>query len=207
MLLRLPLLFVVLIHKGKLFQYYLSTKLLRYASTSLDEPNMGAITPGTNATLKSNTIENILYEALTVASGWENDLVKNPTAEYKVSIQTNFSARRLNATFNFKLDRVRTATGAPSFPVLCQLVSTGYSSGSGAFLISSNIYAAIVEICEEIQLRDGNVNKNPQNLNTVTALNYDAETLTVTGALTLLIDATTDNTGSVVSRARTYLLD
>ncbi len=168
---------------------------------------MGSVTPGTSGTLKSNTIENMLYEALTIASNWENDLNKNPTAEYKISIQSDYSAKRMTANFTFKLDRQKSTLGSPSFGILCQLVSTNYSAGTGGFLITTNIYAAIVEICEEIQNRDANVNKNPQSLNTITALNYDSETLTVTGSVTLIVDNTTDNTGSVVSRARTYLLD
>lgn len=168
---------------------------------------MGTIAPGTNGTLKSITIENMLYEALTIASNWESDTTKNPTADYKIAMQVDYAAKRVTANFSFKLDRQRSTTGAPSFPVQCHLVSTNYAVGSGGFLISTNIYAAIVELCEELQIRDANVNKNPLALNTVTALDYASEVLTLTGSVNLIVDSTTDSTGSVVTRARTYLLD
>lgn len=168
---------------------------------------MGSVTSGSAGTLKSSTIENILYEALTIGANWENDLTKNPSGERKIALSQDFAAKRINAGFTFSLTRERTATGATAFPVQSQLVDTGYKVGTGSTIISTNIYAAIVEICEELQRRDADSNKNPQNLNTVTALTYDSEALTVTGSITLVVDFSTDATGNIVSRARSYLTD
>lgn len=178
---------------------------------------MGSITPGVNGTLKSNTLENALYEALNIALIWENDTTKNPNNERNITLTEDRAAKRITASFDFKITRERTANGATSFPVQTALVSTGYAVGTGTTnvsgttvppsIISTNIYAAIVEICEEIQRRDNDQVKNPQGLNTVTALNYDSEALTVTGSISMVVDFSTDSTGSVVSRARTYLID
>lgn len=168
---------------------------------------MGSITVGIAATLKSNTIENILYEALTIASIWENDLVKNPTAEKRIALAVDIAAKRLTASFNQKISREKTASGSTTFPVQSQFVNSGYSAGTGGTIVSSNIYSAIVEICEEIQKRDADQSKNPQGLNTVLSLSYDSETLIVTGSVNLAIDVTTDGTGNNVTRAKVYLLD
>src|SRR5919202_3898549 len=153
---------------------------------------MGSVAPGTGGTLKSTTIENVLYEALSIATNWENDLTKNPTAQRNITLLVDFAAKRVGASFTCKLSRERTATGATSFPVQTQLVSSGYAAGTTPSIISTNIYAAIIEICEEIQRRDGDSKKNPQGLNTVTALNYDSEALTVTGSVSLVVDFSTD---------------
>lgn len=168
---------------------------------------MASLAPSTNGSLRSNTLENALYEALIVASNWELDTAKNPTAEIKIAIQQDFGAKRLNANFTFNLGREKTATGSTAFPVLCQLTNTNYSPGSGGTLVSTNIYAAIIEICEEVQKRDAITNKNPLGLNTVTSLNYDSETLIVTGSVSFVVDTTIDSTGGAVSRARIYLID
>lgn len=168
---------------------------------------MGSITPGTNGTLKSTTLENALYEALTIASNWESDIAKNPTLESRVSIQSSFATKTLEANFNFKLEKSFNSTDATSFPVVTQLLNTNYSAGSGGTIIAPNIYAAIVRLCEEIQNRESNVNKNPQAKNAITSLNYDSESLVVKGSVNMNLDFTTDSTGSVVSRARVYLLD
>lgn len=178
---------------------------------------MGSITPGVGGTLKSNTIENMLYEALNIALNWENDATKNPNNERNITLTEDRAARRVTAAFDLKISRERTTSGATSFPVQTALVSTGYAVGTGTTnvsgvivppsIISTNIYAAIVEICEELQRRDIDQNKNPQGLNTVTALNYDSESLTVTGSVNMVVDFSTDNTGNVVSRARAYLID
>lgn len=168
---------------------------------------MGSITTGTGGTLKSNTIENMLYEALVLAVNWENDVTKNPTAEKKISLNEDKAAKRLTSNFDFKIARERTPTGSTSFPVQTQLIGTNYTPGTTPSIVSTNIYAAIVEIVEEIQRRDSDQNKNPQGLNTVTALNYDSESLTVTGAISLVVDFSTDSQGNVLSRARAYLLD
>lgn len=178
---------------------------------------MGIVTPGTNGTLKSTFIENMMYEALCVAVNWENDITKNPSGEKKITLTESKSDKRLTAGFEFKLAREKTVNGSTAFPVQCQLVGTGYAVGSGTTgvsgatippsIVSTNIYAAIVEIAEDIQRRDADQAKNPQALNTITALNYDSESLTVSGALSLVVDFSTDNTGNVISRARTYLID
>ena len=168
---------------------------------------MGSVAPGTNGTLKSTTIENILYEALSIASNWENDLVKNPTGEKKISLSLDMAAKRATASFSQKVNREKTSTGSTAFPVQTQLVSSGYAAGTGSAIISTNIYAAIVEICEEIQRRDADNLKNPQGLNTVTSLSYDSEALAVSGSISLVVDFAIDATGNIVSRARTYLLD
>lgn len=179
---------------------------------------MGSITPGVNGTLKSNTIENMLYEALNIAINWENDTsLRNPTNEKNITLTEDRAARRVTASFDFKISREKTSSGATSFPVQTQLITTGYavgssSAGSGGVaippsIVSTNIYAAIVEICEELQRRDVDQAKNPQGLNTVTSLNYDSESLTVSGSASMMVDFSTDNAGNVVSRARVYLLD
>lgn len=168
---------------------------------------MGAVVPGTNGTLKSNTIENMLYEALNIAINWENDQIKNPTGEKRITLTEDKSAKQVTASFDFKINRDKTTVGATSFPVQSALVGTGYTAGTTPAIVSDNIYAAIVEICEEIQRRDADSRKNPQSLNTVTTLNYVSESLTVSGSITLVVDASTDNFGNVVTRARAYLLD
>lgn len=168
---------------------------------------MGSVVPGTGGTLKSNTIENSLYEALVIASNWENDIAKNPSGEKRIALITDTPSKLFNANFTLKIARELTATGVPSFPVQSQLIGTGYTAGSGGAIVSGNIYAAIVEICEEIQKREAIAAKNPLNLNGVTELSYNSETLTVAGSVTLSIDTTTDATGNVVSRARAYLVD
>ena len=178
---------------------------------------MGIITPGVNGTLKSTSIENMLYEALCIAVNWENDKGKNPNEEKKITLNESKSDKRVTANFDFKVKREKTNTGSTSFPVDCQLVSTNYLVGSGTTgvggatippsIVSTNIYGAIVELCEEVQRRDADQLKNPQGLNTVTSLSYDSETLTVSGSVTLVIDFSTDNTGNVITRARAYLLD
>lgn len=168
---------------------------------------MGSVTPGSGGTLKSVTIENALYEALTLASNWESDVLKNPTLESKIAIQTSFATKTLDANFTFKLEKSFSTTDATSFPVVTQLIGTNYSAGTGGTIVAPNIYAAIVRICEEIQNREASVNKNPLTKNSITVLNYASETLTVTGSINMSLDFTTDSTGSVVSRARTYLLD
>lgn len=168
---------------------------------------MGSVTVAVGGTLRSNTIENMLYEALSLACNWENDVVKNPTAEKKVSLTEDKAEKRVTANFTFKINRERTSTGSTSFPVQTHLVSTGYAAGTTPAIVSTNIYAAIVEICEEIQKRDADVNKNPMGLNTVTSLNYDSEALTVTGSISQSFDFTPDAQGNIVSRAKTYLVD
>ncbi|MBD2130698.1 hypothetical protein NDI39_09995 [Microcoleus sp. ZQ-A2] len=168
---------------------------------------MGIITPGTNGTLKSNTIENMLYEASILACNWENDVTKNPTEERRVTLTEDKSAKRATLNFTFKVTREKTATGSTAFPVQTQLVNSGYVVGSGGSIVSPNIHAAIVELCEEVQRRDADVNKNSQQLNTITSLNYDSESLTVSGSASFLVDFSIDGTGNAVSRARAYLLD
>ena len=178
---------------------------------------MGSITPGVNGTLKSNTIENMLYEAAILAINWENDTTKNPNNERRVTLTETKNDRRATLSFDFKVIREKTASGSTSFPVQCALVGTGYVVGTGTTrvdgtisppsILSNNIYAAIVELSEEFQKRDADQLKNPLGFNTITSLNYDSESLTVSGSASLEVTFSTDNTGNVISRAKTYLVD
>lgn len=168
---------------------------------------MATYTPGTGGTLKSTTLENAFHEALNSAINFEKDTAKNPQNQQKIGLSINAVTRSATGSFTFSLTKEITTAGTISFPVTDYFTTSGFTPGTGSTIKSANLPAAIVELAELLQTREQNSTKNPQNLNTITSLNYDSEALTVDCTFAYNLDAAMATDGGLSLKAKTYLAD
>lgn len=169
---------------------------------------MATVTPPTNGTLKSNTLENSFYEALSICRNYELDTAKNTSNFNNVTISIDQTNRRCSGGFSFNFNiTTNTTDGSANFPVTDYFTSAGYAAGTGGTFKSPNLPAVITEIARAIQIKEFDTTKNPQGLNAITSLNYDTETRVVTCNFDFALDVTVDASGSVVFKAKTYLAD
>ena len=168
---------------------------------------MATITPGTNAALKSVTLENAFVEAVLRCRLYEQDTAKNTQALSNVSSSLDFSTNRLTGSFSFVLIKSIAADGSTLFITQDYFTNAGYVAGTGGTLKSSTSPAVIVEIAELFQVREKDAVKNPTGLNSITSLSYDSETLKVAGTFDFKVDVGIDSTGKLSIAAKPYLLD
>lgn len=168
---------------------------------------MAAITPGANGTLKSVTLENSLYEALTLLLLAEADSVKNPQNLNKIIISVSQNNRRISAGFSFDLQKDFDAEGGIVFRAKNYLSNLGYAAGTEGTLLSPTLPRVIVEIAERMQSSEQDLNKNPNSINGITSLIHDSETLRVDGAVSLECVAAVSAAGLVEIKTKPYLLD
>jgi hypothetical protein len=168
---------------------------------------MAILTPGTGGTIKSVTLENAFHELLSRIATLEQDTSKNSTAATKITMSVDVRSGRVTGNFSFGLTKETTATGSTSFVVVEHLSNSGYAQGTNGTIKSAGINASLVEVCEMIQTKEQLASKNPTGLNTITGLNYDSETLLITGNFDYNVTGSIDNLGSLVLAAKTYLVD
>lgn len=168
---------------------------------------MASLTPGTNGTLKSVTLENGFHEALSRVALAEQDSNKNTQGLTRVTMSSDIRTSRITGTFTFALSKEFTATGSTSFVVVDHLTQSGYAAGTGGTLKSPGLCAVVVELAELIQAKEQLSSKNPSSLNAITGLTYDSETLLVSGSFDYQTIATMSATGELSIAAKSYLLD
>lgn len=167
---------------------------------------MATLTPGTEGTLKSATLETAFHEALSLAAIFEQDPLKNPQALSRIVMSLDIRTGQIKGNFTFEVTPTTAADGSTSFPVVEYLQNTGYTKGTGGGLISAGLCGAIVEIAEKIQAKEALSSKNPQGLNGVSGLNYGTETKIVNASFDYMV-AGAVTTGAYSCTAKTYLLD
>lgn len=169
---------------------------------------MAAVTPGTGGTLKSVTLENSFYEALSICRNYEFDTAKNNTNVNRITLSIDQTNRRCSGGFSFNFTiTTNTTDGSANFPITDYFTNSGYAAGTGGTFKSPNLPAVITEIARAMQLKEFDTAKNPQALNAITSLSYDTETRIVTCNFDFALDVTIDTSGSVSFKAKTYLLD
>ena len=168
---------------------------------------MATLTPGNGGTLKSATLEAAFHEALSLAAVAEQDPLKNPQAQTRVTMSLNIRTGQVTGTFTFEVTPTTGTDGSTTFPVTEYLQNTGYVKGTGGGLASAGLCGAIVELAEKIQAKERLSSKNPQGLNGVTGLNYGTETQVVSASFDYLTAGSISSTGAYNCVAKTYLLD
>lgn len=169
---------------------------------------MATITPGTDGTLKSTTLENALHEALLRCISYELDTAKNPLVTRNIVMSCDFAQNKVTGSFSFGLlVSIDSTTGTSTNTILEYLTNSGYLPGTGGTIKSAIISAAIVEIAERIQILDRNSLKNPTAKNTITGLTYDSEANTVSGNFEYELSVVLGASGVSTITAKTYLLD
>ncbi|AFZ22366.1 hypothetical protein [Allocoleopsis franciscana] len=168
---------------------------------------MATLTPGTGGTLKSTTLENGFHEALSRVALAEQDITKDTQVLTRVTMSNDVRASRITGTFTFALTKETTSAGSTSFIVADHLTNSGYAAGTGGTIKSATLPAAIVEIAEALQSKEQITSKNSSNINTITGLTYDSETLLVSGSFDYSTVATMSASGELTVSAKTYLTD
>lgn len=168
---------------------------------------MAAITPGTEGTLASTTLEGIFHEALNTAILYELDTAKNPQTIRNITLSIDLANNRATGTFSFAATKAIGATGGTTFTPNEHLTSTGFTPGTGGTIKSAGINSAIVEIAELIQAKEADSLKNPTATQNITGLTYDSEANNIAGTFSYAITQAIDTAGKTVLTGKPYLLD
>lgn len=167
---------------------------------------MTVVTPGSQATLKASKAESQLLELLTYIKLMELQPSKNPDNKSNVSINYNLGTQLANMTFS--IDAI------PEINNLGQMVSvakpylqnTNFTSGSGGTFVSSTPEAYLLELLSFIQIKESDSTKNTNNDNNV-AFTYDVDRSLFSGNVTLPIEVSLQDDGTVKVTAKEYLRD
>ena len=167
---------------------------------------MATFTPG-GGTLKSTTLENALFEAVTLLLSKEKDTAVNTGNENRVTLSLDQTLIASGTCTFVGLESVSSVDGSINWVVSNYLSANfSFSPGTSSSIKSANLPAAIIEIAKKIQALEVQTAKNTQNLNRIN-LTYDSDAATITltfeCALTLSIAAD----GKAQLQANTYLLD
>lgn len=167
---------------------------------------MALFTPSTG-TLKSVTLENALFEAISLLLQKEKDTTVNTGNENRVtfSLDQNLSLTG-TCTFN-AIESVSSSDGSINWLVANYLNATfTFTPGTSGTLKSVNLPAAIIEIAKRIQLLEVQTAKNTQNLNKINLV-YDSDAATVTLTFQCDLTITIASDGKVQYSAIAYLTD
>lgn len=167
---------------------------------------MATFTPG-GGTLKSTTLENALFESISLLLSKEKDTTVNTGNESRVTFSLDQNLVASGTCSFIGLESVNSTDGSINW-VVSNYLSTNFSfsPGTASSIKSVNLPAAIIEIAKKIQLLETQTAKNTQNLNRINiAYDSDAATVTLNYECALTLSIATD--GKTQLQANTYLLD
>lgn len=167
---------------------------------------MAIFTPG-GGTLKSTTLENALFEAITLLLSKEKDTAVNTGNESRVTLSLDQTLIASGTCTFVGLESVSSVDGSINWVVSNYLSPTfSFSPGTSSSIKSANLPAAIVEIAKKIQALEVQTAKNTQNLNRIN-LTYDSDAATITLTFECALALTIASDGKTQLQANTYLLD
>ncbi len=168
---------------------------------------MATIIPGTNATIKSNTAEGQLHELCTYLE--INEAIysaNNPTATIDNISSNHFqNSATFSANFSIPVQQTINADGQIVYSATDYLNSISFTPGSGGTFKSSTCAGYFIEVVIYLQNLERNPATNPENRNFISGT-FNSDSTIFSGAISLPVTLSIDNSGRVVYTAKEYLV-
>lgn len=167
---------------------------------------MGAITPGSGATIKSGTAEGQLIETIAFIKSQEQLASRNPKGSNAVQMSFNLGTLQASLSFTMPAQPGINTLGQPITTADIYLQNTGFIPGTGGTFVSTTPEAYLLEVATYIQMQEQLANKNPEGVSNVSSV-FDADELTFSGNATIPIEVALTSDGSIQVAADEYLRD
>ncbi len=165
---------------------------------------MVSITPGTGATISSDTAEGQLVETVAFLRQQEQDSTKNPNLRTSVAGTISLTSKVFSGTIDLLTEVTINSTGNAVVSIKETLSGVDFSAGSGGTFKSNTPLNYLAEIVTYLQIQEASELSNPQSKNYITStINSDAQTLT--GTFSLPIEYTFDKNGGICFQTAPYL--
>jgi hypothetical protein len=169
---------------------------------------MATITPGSGATIKSNTAEGQLHELCTYLE--INEALysaSNPTATIdNVTGNHLQNAATFSASFSIPVQQTINADGQIVYSATDYLNNLSFTSGSGGTFKSPTCAGYFIEVVIYLQNLEINFATNPEKRNYISGT-FNSDSTVFSGAISLPITISIDNSGRVVYTAKEYLVN
>lgn len=167
--------------------------------------NMAAITPGTNGSIKSATVEGQLQELCMYLQLKERSSVNNPTEVDNFSVTHAPDTGSMSASFTIPVQQTINSGGQVTYSASDYLTGLNFVAGEDGTFKSATAAGYFVEVVIYAQNLERQTAKNPTNRNGITGT-FNSDSTLFSGVLDLPVSISIETDGSIKYTAEEYLL-
>jgi hypothetical protein len=162
------------------------------------------LTPGTNGTLKSTTLEGAIIELAVFLNNSELNTTINTASANNISPSFSLDNSAFLTSFNIPATQTVNSDGTVKISATEYLTGTGYVPGTGGTLESTTPVAAFLELVTLATDAQADPTHNSSGITNITS-SYDTNNAVFTGSITLPIAASLDSSGHALFTSTGYL--
>lgn len=166
---------------------------------------MAAVTPGTEGTIKSATVEGQLQELCMFLQLAENTAALNPNTLDNFSLNHSPDTDSFTASFSIPVEQSINSTGQVTYSASEYLTRLSFNTGSGGTFKSTTAAGYFVELVIYAQNLERQTAKNPTGRNGIMAT-FNSDNTLFTGSLELPVIATIEGDGTIKYTTSEYLV-